>query len=224
MAGSVLGQGVRFFFVALAGLGIDVTIASALALSGVPLAAAVAVGFAAGLAFNYVAHLCFTFRQPWSHASLRQLGAFLLASLTVLGVRLGAVELLKMIVPADLAHPTVLILLATGVSFVANFLILRGMIFAQGAPGRRFVLAAETGRACEVRLAAGAGARIGHDRLRSADPGTAVLAALTFGDRYPAHPRGDPQRRPGRTAAASADRPLCHDGNRASWLGAARFG
>lgn len=138
MPRALLAQGARFLLVAVLGLAIDVSLASMLAFSGVPLAIAASGGFAAGLAFNYVAHAFFTFRQPRAQTSLRQAGAFVGASLAVLGIRLAVLAALQWAVPAPYRHPTLLILIAAGASFLANFLILRRLVFGRAVRGRPY--------------------------------------------------------------------------------------
>lgn len=108
LAAVVLGLG--------ADLGVAVMLRSAL---GVPTILAAAVGFCCGLGLNYLTfeHWVFGRGQPsWSG-----LGRLFLAAQTALVLRLGAVWLLGL---AGLPAPVVLVL-ATGLSFVANFFLSR---------------------------------------------------------------------------------------------------
>ena len=115
---------VRFGLVAVAGLCVDLgtawTLRTAFRLS-LPLAAF--LGFCAGAAFNYLLHERWTFGTR--AASARRGSLYLLALLATVVTRVGAVALLERSALPDIA----VLILATGVSFVVNYLLSRHLVF-----------------------------------------------------------------------------------------------
>jgi len=115
---------VRFGLVAVAGLCVDLgtawTLRTAFRLS-LPLAAF--LGFCAGAAFNYLLHERWTFGTR--AASARRGSLYLLALLATVATRVGAVALLERSALPDIA----VLILATGVSFVVNYLLSRHLVF-----------------------------------------------------------------------------------------------
>ena len=115
---------VRFGFVAVAGLCVDLATAWTLRTAfdlGLPLAAF--LGFCAGAAFNYLLHERWTFGTR--AASARRGSLYLLALLATVATRVGAVALLERSALPDIA----VLILATGVSFVVNYLLSRHLVF-----------------------------------------------------------------------------------------------
>lgn len=134
----LLGQSARYAAVVVAGFFLDVAVASLLALwLAAPLGLAAAAGFAAGLSFNYLAHALWTFRGAAAGPSAGGAARFLVSSLLTLAVRLAALSALVAAVPERLAHPTALFVLASGLSFVANFALLKLFVFARATPPPR---------------------------------------------------------------------------------------
>jgi putative flippase GtrA len=115
---------VRFGLVAVAGLCVDLgtawTLRTGFAMR-LPLAAF--VGFCAGAAFNYLLHERWTFGTR--AASARRGSLYLLALLATLATRVGTVSLLERTALPDLA----VLIAATGVSFVVNYLLSRYLVF-----------------------------------------------------------------------------------------------
>ena len=115
---------VRFAVVAVAGLGIDLgtawTLRTGLDFS-LPLAAF--FGFCAGAAFNYWLHERWTFGTR--AASAKRGSLYLIALLVTVASRVGTVALVE---PTGLPDMVVLIV-ATGVSFIVNFVLSRYVVF-----------------------------------------------------------------------------------------------
>ncbi|MBB4858144.1 putative flippase GtrA [Novosphingobium chloroacetimidivorans] len=113
---------VRFGLVAVAGLGVDLGTAWLLR-PFMPLPLAALCGFGVGAAFNYLLHERWTFGTR--AASARRGSLYLLALLATLGTRVGTVALLDRTALPDLP----VLILATGVSFVVNYLLSRFLVF-----------------------------------------------------------------------------------------------
>lgn len=126
----------RFFAIAGAGVVLDLAIAWSLAsLAGWPVPAAAAAGFVCAAGFNYVLHELWTFRGGERRLSARRAVKYLGVLALTLGVRLAALAALGA-VPALAGQTFGLLVLATGVSFVANFLASKLLVFrAAGAAG-----------------------------------------------------------------------------------------
>lgn len=137
LPGGLAGEILRFGLVSVAGLGIDLALAWGLAaLAGVPLTLAAAAGFCAAAVLNYLLHEYWTFRdgapQPSFGRALRYLGALALT----LAVRLAAVAVLARLAGAAAAAPgpqLAILLAATGLSFVANYLASKVLVFRPAA-------------------------------------------------------------------------------------------
>lgn len=116
----------RFTLVAVGGLLIDVAIAWLLAdKAGFPLPAAALCGFVCGALANYVAHERWTFGH--GALSARRGFAYLATTGFVLALRVGSVALLRAVLP--LAGSLPILVAATGVSFTANYLLSRRVVF-----------------------------------------------------------------------------------------------
>lgn len=113
---------VRFGLVAVAGLGVDLGTAWLLR-PFMPLPLAAFFGFCVGAAFNYLLHERWTFGTR--AASAKRGSLYLLALLATLGTRVGSVAILDRTALPDLA----VLILATGVSFVVNYLLSRFLVF-----------------------------------------------------------------------------------------------
>lgn len=131
LGGGFSGTVARFFLVSLLGVGLDLGLAAALmAGMALPPRAAATAGFCAAVLLNYVLHEKITFARYDNALSARRLGGFALGSLAVLGVRLGALELLLRVpLLAAMAGGFAAVMLAAGVSFAFGFVVSRLLIF-----------------------------------------------------------------------------------------------
>lgn len=119
---------VRFGIVAVAGLGIDLAIAWSLAaFAGLALPVAATIGFGGGAAFNYVLHERWTFGP--GQVSAKRSSLYALTVMATLAVRVGTVALLEATLLPHAQHRLAVLLLATGVSFVVNYLLSRTLVF-----------------------------------------------------------------------------------------------
>jgi putative flippase GtrA len=126
---------VRFGLVAVAGLAVDLGTGWTLAnFAGVPLKIAALAGFCVGAAFNYLLHERWTFRT--GTASARRGSLYLAALLATLATRIGAVAVLERLVAPGPAGSAAVLVLATGVSFVVNYLLSRFLVFRSETPPR----------------------------------------------------------------------------------------
>ncbi|QTL03815.1 GtrA family protein [Aquabacter sp. L1I39] len=125
----------RFGFVVVGGLFLDLGIAWSLAnLAGVPLEVAAVAGFFSGALFNYVLHEFWTFRSPNSRVSGRRVTLYFVMMVAVLGIRVGVVALLSHPLHGPLGSLLALVC-ASGVSFVANYLLSRFVVYRRGHQG-----------------------------------------------------------------------------------------
>ncbi len=128
-------QMLRFTAVSVAGLGIDLGLAMALAgPAGLPLVAAATAGFAAGALFNYLVHEVWTFRESGASPSVARGSAYFAVLLAVLAIRTGIAQLLSPWATGAATRLAVL-LVAFGASFSANFVLTR-RVLVKGA-GKR---------------------------------------------------------------------------------------
>ena len=121
----------RYIAVVVVGLGVDVGIGYAgHQLLALPLVVSAALGFLAGIAVNYVLFELWLFRT--GRLSWARLGKAWLAAQGALLVRLGAVwalsRLLAGVVPGLPRMALVVLILAAGLSFVVNFVLVRLML------------------------------------------------------------------------------------------------
>ena len=121
-------QVLRFGFVAVIGLVVDLTIAyGASRLLGVPLVLAAGLGFACGACVNYALHELWTFQAGAQRLSLRRALKYALSLGATLAVRLGAVAGLERLMAEG--QELAVLTLATGVSFGVNYLTSKFMVF-----------------------------------------------------------------------------------------------
>lgn len=119
---------VRFGLVAVVGLAIDLTTAWSLAtFAGAPLPLAATIGFAVASAVNYVLHEYWTFGQ--GSVSGRRGSLYALTLLATLAARVGCVAALERTALPDPRDRLAVLILATGVSFVVNYLLSRHLVF-----------------------------------------------------------------------------------------------
>ena len=122
----------RFFTVALAGLIIDIALASALIIwAGFADIPAAVLGLAAGMVFNYFMHLKWTFG---GHARQASMGHFLQFSIGVgatLLVRIAVLHWLAVVGLDELLAAPVRLFIGAAASFVASYLINRWLVFGE---------------------------------------------------------------------------------------------
>lgn len=132
-----LGELARFLAVAVIGLVVDLAIAWTLAEPfGLPLAIAASAGFAAAAALNYVLHEIWTFQAGHRQISLARAAKYLFALGLTLAVRLVALSIIVRLFPPE-GWTLVVLGLATGVSFTANYAASKFLVFTAPAPGAR---------------------------------------------------------------------------------------
>ena len=120
-------QGLRYLAVVCLGLAADLGLALVLAASGAPRGLASAFGLLCGAALNFVLHRAWTFRESRSGPVSRQVLSYAVSLGITLGVRLAVLAILRA-VPVQIGD-AIALLLATGVSFVVNFVLLRRLVF-----------------------------------------------------------------------------------------------
>lgn len=130
---TAVGEILRFGLVAVAGLVLDIALSWSLAvLAGLPLTLAAAVGFCAAAAMNYLLHEFWTFRHGAPRPSLGRAMRYLGALGATLAVRLVAVALLARILGTE-GRELAILLAATGLSFLANYLVSKFLVFRPAA-------------------------------------------------------------------------------------------
>lgn len=136
MRALIAPQLVRFGFVVVGGLVLDLGMAWSLAnLASLPLGGAAVAGFLSGALFNYVLHEFWTFRSAESRLSMRRVVLYLSMMVAVLGTRLGVIALLSGGLHGPVGSLVVLVC-ASGVSFVVNYLLSRFVVYRrQDGPG-----------------------------------------------------------------------------------------
>ncbi len=124
----------RFTAVAVAGLIVDISLAWVLsAVLGLDLVLAAAAGFFAGAALNYLLHEFWTFRHGEHQLSLRRILRYGGALGATLATRLAVVYGLSQVLNAA-QNQLVILLLATVLSFVVNYLLSKLFVFRPAAP------------------------------------------------------------------------------------------
>lgn len=121
---------VRFLVVTIVGLALDIAVAWTFAVKGgmaLPLAAV--CGFAAGAAFNYVAHEFWTFGGDKSRLSLRRGFLYLTSVGAVFVVRIVAVDFLENTFSSGPWMELQVLLSAAGISFAVNYVLSKCLVF-----------------------------------------------------------------------------------------------
>ena len=119
----------RFGLVAIAGLIVDIAVAwLCWAQLGLGLTLAAGIGFLAGAAVNYLLHEFWTFQRSESRISLGRIGRYGVGLAATLAVRLCAVYVLSRVFDAD-SFALVILVLATGVSFIVNYVVSKFFVF-----------------------------------------------------------------------------------------------
>lgn len=124
-------QGLRYLAVVVMGLGIDLGLALALAGMGAPRPVASAAGLLAGAAFNFALHRAWTFRSENRRPVTGQLLRYAVSLAAMFALRLAVLTALALASVG--ATDAVALVLATGASFVANFVFLKRLVFNERA-------------------------------------------------------------------------------------------
>lgn len=131
---------VRFLVVSVLGLGLDLSVAWALATwLGVPLPAAAFCGFCAGAVLNYGLHEAWTFASKDRRPSVKRGGLYLLTLGATAAVRVATVAVLEATLFPAGGQALVVLVAATGLSFATNYLLSKYVVFRPGraAPEQR---------------------------------------------------------------------------------------
>lgn len=131
MAGFLKVDTIKFGFVSVLGLIVDIAIAWGVAtLIGLSLVLAAVVGFVAGAVFNYLLHEFWTFKVTASRASLLRSASYIAVATLALCTRLGAIAILEgASFFTNSLHGLLVLLIATGLSFVVNYLLSKYLVF-----------------------------------------------------------------------------------------------
>lgn len=129
----MLSEPSRYLAVTVSGLVIDLTIARGVAtVLALPVAAAVGLSIAA--VYSYIMHEFWTFRAQDSRVSTRRVAAYA-ANVVLVGViRVGIIALIDLLFSGKFGKLATLIV-AAGISFVANYVISKKFIYIRSKPG-----------------------------------------------------------------------------------------
>ena len=120
----------RFFAVTVLGVVVDIGVAFALAqLLGMPLWLSITLGFTVAALQNYALHQIWTFQNGLQQLSMARGIKYVGAAITTLLVRIVTASLLASLLQEGLE--LVILICATGVSFVVNFAISKTFVFAE---------------------------------------------------------------------------------------------
>jgi len=123
---------VGFFFVAVAGLMIDISIAWSMHhFLGVSLMLSATVGFLVATVFNYRANLSFTFADRSIRPTMRGFLAYVTSVLIGLATRLTVLAMLQWLLPASLQFPLAMLIVAAAASLVINFIVANKWAFSE---------------------------------------------------------------------------------------------
>lgn len=122
-----LREGLRYTATVAVGLVTDLTVAwlTNRVLSW-PLVFCGAIGFATGVAVNYVLFEKWVFRT--GRISLPRLGKAYAGALGALAVRLGSIAVFAEVLPVPGTSPLAILAMATGLSFLVNFVLVRRLL------------------------------------------------------------------------------------------------
>lgn len=130
-------QSVRFFLISLVGVVFDLAVGTAL-LFFVTQSTYFAClsGFCSGLVIAYIGHQKFTFGTRTSPLELKRFVTFACCSILIIGIRFAVISIATeaVSITSPIAN-ALLLLIATGVSFVANFVISKVVIFKKHSCG-----------------------------------------------------------------------------------------
>jgi putative flippase GtrA len=123
----MIPQSLRYLVVVVAGLCVDLGLAIVLVKLGVSTWLASAVGLIGGAASNFFMHRYWTFQGAETQAMFPQLLSYAISVALILPVRLAVLAILSYL-PLPIG-PSLALVLATGVSFCVNFLVLKRLVF-----------------------------------------------------------------------------------------------
>jgi putative flippase GtrA len=124
-----MAEVVRFFFVSVFGVLIDLSIAySLVAMFGILTWVAAAVGFLTGAIVNYFCHELWTFTNREKMPSGSRAVKYIATSALTLAVRIGVAVGLEIILKYE--NMLCILLFAAGVSFFFNFIVSKFFVFS----------------------------------------------------------------------------------------------
>ena len=136
---------VRFGMVTVLGLIVDLSIAWTLAVVfHVPLPAAAAVGFGCGALLNYLLHGMWTFGVAQGTFSARRVASYVIVLAVILTVRIASVAVLTWIIEDPKGYELAVLVGATGVSFVVNYLLSKYVVFRVGNQSKHLLRLKDT--------------------------------------------------------------------------------
>lgn len=126
---------IRFFFVSVGGVVIDIAVAYAIAtMLGTPLWIAAALGFSVAACGNYILHEVWTFRRETSKLSSKRALYYFITSGVTLSSRLVVVAGLSTWISRD--HALVILIGGAAVSFFVNYIISKFLVFSRRAENK----------------------------------------------------------------------------------------
>lgn len=123
----MLSPALRYLVVVVLGLSLDLSVALMLAMGGAPTSLASAAGLVFGATGNFFLHRYWTFQTPERQPMVRQILSYAVSVAMILPIRLAVLHLLHYL-PVAIGNSLALVL-ATGVSFLINFLVLKRLVF-----------------------------------------------------------------------------------------------
>lgn len=123
----MLSPALRYLVVVVLGLSLDLSVALMLAMGGAPTSLASAAGLVFGATGNFFMHRYWTFQTPERQPMVWQILSYAASVAMILPIRLAVLQLLHYL-PVAIGNSLALVL-ATGVSFLINFLVLKRLVF-----------------------------------------------------------------------------------------------
>ena len=123
----MLSPALRYLVVVVLGLGLDLGLALLMVMGGAPTSLASAAGLVFGATGNFFMHRHWTFQTAERQPIIPQILSYAASVAMILPIRLAVLQLLHYLHVA--IGNSLALLLATGVSFVINFLVLKRLVF-----------------------------------------------------------------------------------------------
>ena len=127
----MMPQALRYLVVVVMGLGMDLGVAILLVKGGAPTLLASAIGLVCGAVSNFVMHRIWTFRTAELPPPFPQILGYIASVAIIFPVRLAVLATLQYL--PIFVDDTLALILATGVSFVVNFFVLKSLVFRKRA-------------------------------------------------------------------------------------------
>lgn len=127
----MMPQALRYLVVVVMGLGMDLGVAILLVKGGAPTLLASAIGLVYGAISNFAMHRIWTFRTAELPPPFPQILGYVASVAIIFPVRLAVLATLQYL-PVSV-DDTLALILATGVSFVVNFFVLKSLVFRKRA-------------------------------------------------------------------------------------------